>query len=101
MKNDVYDEDPDIEKREMKLRQIVISENSPIIGKTLIESGIRDIYNCMVVGLEERKENLSQIEPAHVMKPGDVIWVVGEEDSLNKLTEAAEQTIRKKQSTTD
>lgn len=92
MKNDVYDEDPDIEKREMKLRQIVISENSPIIGKTLIESGIRDIYNCMVVGLEERKENLSQIEPSHVMRQGDVIWVVGEEDSLNKLTEAAERT---------
>ena len=89
MRNDVYDEDPDIEKREMKLRQIIISENSPIIGKTLIESGIRDIYNCMVVGLEERKENLSQIEPSHVMQQGDVIWVVGEEESLDRLTEAA------------
>lgn len=91
MRNEVHDEDPDIEKREMKLRQIIISKNSPLIGKTLIESGIRDKYNCMVVGLEERKENLSPIVPSYIMQQNDVIWVVGEEDSLNELTEAAER----------
>ena len=43
--------DPDSEKRLMKLRQLVISGGSPFVGKTLIESGIRDHYSCMVIAV--------------------------------------------------
>ncbi len=81
-----YDDDPDIEKREMKLRHIIISGSSMFIGKTLQESGIRDKYNCMVVGLEEGKENLSAVNPSHVFAKGDIIWIVGEEEDLAKLS---------------
>lgn len=90
IKNELYDEDPDIEKREMKLRQIIIPKSSRLIGKTIIESGIRDKYNCMVVGLEEHKENLSPIEPSYIIGHGDVIWIVGEEESINNLIHATE-----------
>lgn len=82
---ELHPDDPHIEKREMKLRQMVISADSPFIGKTLQESGIRDHYNCMVVGLEEGKENLSQVHPRHRFKKGDIIWIVGEEDDLNAI----------------
>lgn len=78
-------DDIEIEKREMKLRQIVVNGNSPFVGKTLKESGIRSQYNCMVVGLEEGKENLSQVDPSYVFSKGDVIWVVGETENLNQL----------------
>ena len=60
---DIYPEDLEIEKREMKLRQLIISSKSEFCGKSLIESGIRDKYNCMVVGLEEGQENLTKIAP--------------------------------------
>ena len=50
IRNELRPEDNDIEKREMILRQIILSAKSPFIGKTLKESGIRDQYNCMVVG---------------------------------------------------
>ena len=79
--------DPDSEKRLMKLRQLVISGESPFVGKTLIESGIRDLYSCMVIGLEEGKQNLSAFPPNRKFKEGDIIWVVGEEESLNALLE--------------
>ena len=72
--------DPDSEKRLMKLRQLVISGESPFVGKTLIESGIRDLYSCMVIGLEEGKQNLSAFPPNRKFKVGDIIWVVGEQD---------------------
>ena len=85
MHNEIIAEDPDIEKREMILRQIRISKDSKFLNKTLGESGIRDKYNCMVVGLEEGKENLSMITPTHKFEEGDVIWVVGEKDDLKKL----------------
>ena len=80
-------EDADIEKREMKLRQLIISGGSEFLGKTLIESGIRDKYNCMVVGLEEGRENLTRVLPTRVFKKGDIIWLVGEEADLQKIQE--------------
>ena len=80
-----YDDDPELEKREMLLRSMMIAANSPFIGKTLQESGIRDRYNCMVVGIEEGEENLSVVRPSYVFEKGDIIWVVGEEESLRQL----------------
>ena len=81
----VIGEDPNLEHREMKLRQLIIGNDSPFIGKTLEESGIRDIYSCMVVGLEEGKENLSPFSPKRRFQEGDIIWIVGEIDSLQAL----------------
>ena len=86
IKEEVYGEDPEFEKREMNLRQIVITGSSPFIGTTLQESGIRGKYNCLVVGIEEGEENLSQIEPEYKFAKGDIIWVVGEEESLEAIT---------------
>ena len=81
-------EDPDIEKREMKLRQIVITQSSPFLGKKLSESGIRDTYNCMVVGIEEGKENLSMASTSRRFRLGDMVWVVGEEQAIESLKNA-------------
>lgn len=85
MNEAVVPDDPDVEKREMRLRQIIISGNSPFVGKKLRDSGIREDYDCMVVGLEEGKEMLTQPNPNHVFCKGDIVWVVGETDSLEKL----------------
>jgi len=81
-------EDVNLEAREMKLRQLIIGKDSPFIGKTLIESGIRNIYSCMVVGLEEGKENLSPYNPHRRFAEGDIIWIVGEQESINALLNA-------------
>jgi CPA2 family monovalent cation:H+ antiporter-2 len=51
----------------------------------LVRSGIRDKYNCMVVGLERGEENLWQPDPDYVFQKGDIVWVVGEEDSLREI----------------
>ncbi|MGM9705030.1 MAG: TrkA C-terminal domain-containing protein, partial [Prevotella sp.] len=85
VENDLLDEDPDIEKREMFLRQFMIKENSILTGKTMKETGIRDKYNCMVVGLEEGKKNLSAVRPSYKFRPGDIVWIVGEEPDLRRL----------------
>ena len=82
---DVRQKDPDIEKREMKLRQVVISEAGSFVGKTMKESGIRDKFNCMVVGIEEGKENLSPVDPSRVFMAGDIVWLVGEEEDIMRL----------------
>jgi len=85
IEKEVLGEDYDWENREMKLRQLVIGEDSPFVGKNLIESGIRDLYSCMVIGLEEGKESLSRYAPTRKFQAGDIIWVVGEQESLDAL----------------
>jgi CPA2 family monovalent cation:H+ antiporter-2 len=85
IETEVFGEDIQLENREMKLRQLIIGSDSPFIGKTLIESGIRDLYSCMVIGLEEGKENLSPVSPKRRFEEGDIIWIVGEEEALQAL----------------
>ena len=85
IENEVLGADVDVEMREMKLRQLIIGADSPFVGQTLIESRIRDRFSCMVVGLEEGKESLSPYSPNRKFREGDIIWVVGERESLEAL----------------
>ncbi len=87
LNSDLVPEDPEIEKREMKLQQLIIGSKSEFCGKSLIESGIRDKYNCMVVGLEEGQENLTKVAPTRVFEKGDILWIVGEESDLQRISE--------------
>ena len=79
-------EDEHIEDREMKLQKFVISSKSKLIGTDLQNSGIRDQYNCMVVGIEEGQQHLTIINPSHVFQAGDIVWMVGERESLAAVT---------------
>lgn len=85
---DIEPDDPDIEKREMQLSQIIIDKHSPFVGKTLPETGLRSEFNCMVVGREEGKENLSMVGATYKMRLGDILWIVGEDESLRRLQDA-------------
>ena len=86
LENERLGVDPNAEKRIMQLHQLIIDHNSPFLGKTLIESGIRDLYSCMVIGLEEGKQNLSAFPPNRKFEEGDIIWLVGEQESLDALS---------------
>lgn len=88
MRTEVHDEDAEIEKREMRLQQIIVGQKSPFFDQTLRESGIRDRYNCMVVGLDEGEKNLTIITPNYRFALGDVLWIVGEEQNVKGLQEA-------------
>ena len=85
---DIEPDDPDIEKREMRLSQIIIDKHSPFVGKTLSETGLRSEFNCMVVGREEGKENLSMVGATYKMRLGDILWIVGEDEALRRLQDA-------------
>lgn len=82
---DVYIEDIDIESHEMRLHRLILTSSCPFINKTLAESGIREVYNCMLIGLEEGKENLSIVSPDRIFEAGDILWLVGEDKSIKLL----------------
>ena len=80
-----YD-DEDFGKHEMKLKQFVVAKDSPFVGHSIIECGIRNKYHCLVVGIESAGEDALRTPQVHMpLKEDDVVWVVGEEDDLNQL----------------
>ena len=85
LKNELVPEDTEIEKREMHLHKIVLDSKSPFIGKTLRQSGIRDHYNCMVVGVEEGQQDITIINSDRLFEQGDILWVVGEAEDIEAL----------------
>jgi CPA2 family monovalent cation:H+ antiporter-2 len=65
-----------------------VTENSKFVGKTIRESGIRNKYHCLVVGVESSGDmSLRQPDVDAELQQGDIVWVVGEESALNALFE--------------
>lgn len=80
-----YD-DEDFGKHEMKLKQFVVAKDSPFVGHSIIECGIRNKYHCLVVGIESAGEDVLRTPQVYMpLKEDEVVWVVGEEDDLNQL----------------
>ncbi|MBO7601545.1 MAG: cation:proton antiporter [Bacteroidaceae bacterium] len=78
-------EEEDYERGEMILRQFVIDENSPFLGKNMIDSGIRNRYHCMIVGVERGSDELHAANPHELFQFGDVVWIVGERAAVQSV----------------
>jgi CPA2 family monovalent cation:H+ antiporter-2 len=74
------------------LRQLDIPEISIVTGKTIKESGIRDVFNCMVVGVERMGARIQSPESTLMIKPGDSIWLVGDVTDLGRLKDSLSQS---------
>ncbi len=70
-----------------QLRAIEVGESSPCSGKTLRESGIRDRFSALVVGVERDGNRILNPDSSLRVMPGDTLWLVGETDRLAALAE--------------
>ena len=76
---------------EVSLEQFTIEANTPLVGRTIRESGIRDKAACLVIGIERNGTSIMNPTPDTTFETGDVVWIVGEKDKLLHL--AAGETI--------
>ena len=74
-----------VEKSEMILRQFRVDAHSIFLGKTMRESGIREQYHCLIVGVERGEETLHAPDPHEPFMEDDVAWIVGENADVYKL----------------
>jgi len=82
-------QDTDSTNAEMQLQRLVIVAGSRFVGQNIQQSGIRQDFHCLVVGLEqEGHDNLVSPNPQTPFQAGDIIWVVGEESDLEALEKA-------------
>jgi CPA2 family monovalent cation:H+ antiporter-2 len=71
--------------RNVSIEQFEITANSPFLGKTLENSGIREKNGCTVVGIERNGISTMNPESQTIFCKGDFVWVVGETESIRKL----------------
>lgn len=77
--------DSDLSQNEVCLKQFIVDEQSPFHGRTIRQSGIRDKYKCVVVGIERGETSLRNPDADTVIEAGDLVWVVGEEEHVYEL----------------
>lgn len=78
------------EKSETILRQFRIDEDSPFLGKTIRDAGIRDKFHCLVVGVEREENVLRAPDPKEPFLEGDIVWIVGESKDVYRLAGQSE-----------
>ena len=74
-----------IQDSEMILRQLPIHADSPFLGKTLRDSGIRNKYHCLIAGVETEDGQLHTPDVHVPFNDGDTLWIVGERQDVAHL----------------
>jgi len=70
---------------ELKLKRLVLRSTSQLCGVSLRESGIREQYNCTLIGFEDEEGNIQLTQANRVFQAGDILWVLGEEKNLESF----------------
>lgn len=64
---------------------ISVDKGSELAGKTVRGSGIRDNYDCMVIGLQRSRLPIAQPDVNMQIQNGDLVWVLGAKVMAGKL----------------
>ena len=77
-------EEIQIKKPEVRLSSFVVKEDSPVLGKKLAESGVRDL-KCMVIEVDRGKETFINPDLSFIFEEGDLVWIAGEKEMIQKF----------------
>ncbi len=58
-----------------------------IIGKTVMEANLRGKFGVNIIAIENGKQITESVLPDYVFKAGDILFVSGSRDGLNKLSD--------------
>lgn len=82
IENSIRKSDTPRERTLISLEHFTIEEGSPLIGKSIADSGIRDKGHCIVMGIERNGEYIMNPEPQIILQQDDTMLVAGETASL-------------------
>lgn len=71
--------------KDMALAEVVITPNSPLIGRTLRDVQFRQHYGASVMALQRHGEHLRDELPAIRLRVGDVLLVMADREDIARL----------------
>ncbi len=69
-----------------QLKHLKLETGSPLIGKMIKASGIREDFESVIVGIEHQGQRILNPGADLLLSQGDLIWVVGKTDHVEALT---------------
>jgi CPA2 family monovalent cation:H+ antiporter-2 len=72
---------------EITLNKLIVDEHTGLKGKTIRTSGIREMTNGLVVGIERKGVRLLNPDSTTIFEWDDIVWVVGNRKMIDKLRE--------------
>ncbi|MCR4613030.1 MAG: cation:proton antiporter [Bacteroidaceae bacterium] len=67
------------------LERFVVTPDNQLIGTTLMQSGIREQAQCIVMGIERDSRLITNPDPALQFQEGDVVLVAGETERIKQF----------------
>ena len=78
------------ENLDLNLEQVHLDDRSPLVGRTLLDAGLRQNYGVVVVGIRRRDGQMDfNPAPEASMRAGDDLVVLGRSENLRSLEAAA------------
>jgi len=74
-----------ISPNDFKLTSIMLSDTSPLVGKTPLTSNLRDKYEVLVVAVQ-RGDQYIDTDPNLTFAPADILWLVGHASKLSAIS---------------
>lgn len=74
-----------------EIDQIFISNISPLAGSTLTDANIRQSYRISIIGIQRKDKKITSPSPTEILKPNDIVVVVGTRKDINSFKKDAEQ----------
>lgn len=68
----------------IKLKQVQLSETSPLVGRTMSDANVRNNYRALIVALFRNGEFID-LNSSTAFQVGDTIWAVAEPERLMQL----------------
>lgn len=69
---------------QITLKPVMLSFNSPLIGKTPTTAQLRNAYDLLAVAVNRNGEFVDS-DANLIFEPGDIVWVAGTEENIYKI----------------
>jgi Kef-type K+ transport systems, membrane components len=74
-----------LHQEDITLNKLIVDEHNGLKGKTIRDSGIRELTNGLVVGIERGGVRILNPDSNTVFEWDDIVWVVGNRRMIEKL----------------
>ena len=84
---EVFDEQliPEREESEVEMYKVEVEQGSPFIGVALMDSGLADQYEAMVIAIERDGQFILNPSARITFQPADLVWFVAQKDKAKVL----------------
>ena len=77
-------EEQEIHKSNIDLKSFIVKEDSPILGKDLIQNGLVD-SGCLIIEVDRGNESFINPDISFIFAVGDLVWIAGTRDNIQQF----------------